>query len=145
MKKICERINRFKNAAKLKKKKFEITLGTYSKKVEPDSQIIQILTILQREGYIREFNIINKSNLYSVLVHLKYNKEGTCSVRSIFPVTTPGRVRYTKSTSLWQPIGTNGLFLISTSKGRYSDLEARRLSLGGKIILGLFLYNKCNQ
>lgn len=138
MKKICERISLFKNTANLKKENFEVKLGTWSKKIQPNCQMIPILTIFQREGYIREFNMKSTKNFYSIIVHLKYNKEGTCAIRSIFPITTPGRTAYARSSSLWQPRGTNGLFIVSTSKGRYTDLEARRLSLGGKLILGLF-------
>lgn len=101
--------------------------------------LLRILAILKREGYLRFYRIRTVGRCVSVTVFLKYTAQGVPAIRSIFPVSTPGRPVYVTTSSLWQPLSTTGTFILSTSRGLITDREARRLAIGGHLILGVIL------
>ena len=95
---------------------------------------IQILKILQKEGFIRGFkNVIIQDKEYFVVL-LKYNIEQGSIIRKIKRVSKSGRRFYIKSKHLWKVFNGKGIFIISTSRGLLTDSEARIYNLGGEVI-----------
>ncbi len=100
MTKVCNRISRFRNAFSKGAPFFTRKIGSKINKNESKAFILRILTIFQREGYVQSFNVKTVGRYQIVTVYLKYNAQGTSVVRSIFPVSTPGRSVYISTKSL---------------------------------------------
>lgn len=130
---ISDMVTRLRNAQKAKLS--AVNLHPSSPKV-----CIHLLEILRDEGYIRGFRelYIQEKNQQLFQVMLKYGSQGEPAIRSIFRVSTPGRRYYSTTRALWQPKGTMGIFIISTPRGLLTDREARRLNVGGEILLGAY-------
>ena len=109
--------------------KWEIPLSNFRK---------NILEILKREGYIKDYFIgkseNNKSNLK---VNLKYY-EGDPVIKEIKRISKPGRRVYSRANSIPKVMNGLGLAIISTPKGVMSDSEAKKNNVGGEIICRVF-------
>ncbi len=95
-----------------------------------------ILTLLQKEGYIREF-INNKleNNKSETVIKLKYNKKTKeSSIHGLKQISKPGLRVYESSANLPKVMNGLGIAIISTSKGVLTDKEARLQNVGGEII-----------
>jgi len=95
---------------------------------------IQILKILQKEGFIRGFKTIIINDKEHFIVLLKYNIEQVSVIRKIKRVSKSGRRLYIKSKHLWKVFNGKGLFILSTTRGLVTDAEARIYNLGGEVI-----------
>lgn len=96
-----------------------------------NKQCIQILQILEKEGFISGF-IINK-NLNFVYVILKYTYDGFPAIKKIFNISTSGRKFYNKLNSLWTVNNGFNILILSTTKGLMTLDEARNYNVGGKL------------
>ncbi|MDR2458893.1 MAG: 30S ribosomal protein S8 [Holosporales bacterium] len=98
-----------------------------------------IVKVLQNEGYVRGYTIVeNEGICYKMLrVELKYY-DGKPVISEIKRISTPGRRVYSSIKDL--PLVRNGLgiSIISTSRGMLSDVDARKLSVGGEVICSVF-------
>src|SRR2546421_6916163 len=101
----------------------------------PHSKIkLEILRILQAEGYIKSFEVTSESKFPSIRIQLRYDNKRQPIIHRIQRVSRPG-LRIYKSTDELRPI-RSGLAtrIISTSQGLMTDREARRKHVGGEIL-----------
>jgi small subunit ribosomal protein S8 len=93
----------------------------------------EILKIIQKEGYIKNFKRIDDRKKGVIRVYLKYlNKERVIS--GIKSVSTPGLRVYKGSKELHKVLEGYGVAIISTSKGLMTDKDARLNNVGGEVI-----------
>ncbi|NIG99344.1 MAG: 30S ribosomal protein S8 [Buchnera aphidicola (Periphyllus acericola)] len=92
----------------------------------------QIANLLKKEGYIKDF-CINKIKKPKLKIFLKYFK-GKPVIEKIFRISKPGLRVYKKKSDIPQVMSGLGISIISTSKGIFSDKEARNKGLGGEVI-----------
>ena len=97
-----------------------------------------ILEILKKEGYIKDY-FIEKSdnNKITLKINLKYY-EGDPVIKEIKRISKPGRRVYSKATSIPKVMNGLGLAILSTPKGVMSDIDARKNNVGGEIICRVF-------
>ena len=97
-----------------------------------------VLDVLQREGYIRGFSVLERKSVGAELtVELKYH-EGSPVIREITRVSKPGRRVYSKVGDLPTVSGGLGMSILSTPRGVMSDNEARAANVGGEVICRVF-------
>ena len=97
-----------------------------------------VLDVLQREGFIRGFEMINsENNKNEFKIELKY-LDGEPCIKKISRVSTPGRRVYSGINSLPRHFDGLGISILSTSKGIMSDQEARQENVGGEILCKVF-------
>ena len=97
-----------------------------------------ILEILKKEGYIKDYFIEkNDNNKITLKINLKYY-EGDPVIKEIKRISKPGRRVYSRANSLPKVMNGLGLAIISTPKGVMSDTEARKQNIGGEIICRVF-------
>ena len=101
--------------------------------------IVNVLTILRNNGVIRAFSILPSINMgkSKLVIYMKYDHLGGSVIRSIFSISKPSRKLYLSSKSLWQPQSTTGFFVLSTSYGIITEMDARRYNVGGCILFGI--------
>ncbi|HSD35129.1 MAG TPA: 30S ribosomal protein S8 [Alphaproteobacteria bacterium] len=97
-----------------------------------------VLEVLKREGYIRDFAAEEVSPGISELrIELKYH-EGRPVIREISRISKPGRRVYSKIKDLPKVYNGLGISILSTPKGVMSDNEARAANLGGEVLCRVF-------
>jgi len=97
-----------------------------------------VLEVLKREGYIRDFNQKDQDNGKAELnVELKYF-DGQPVIRGISRVSKPGCRVYAKIKDLPSVYNGLGISILSTPRGVMSDKEARTANVGGEVLCQLF-------
>jgi small subunit ribosomal protein S8 len=94
----------------------------------------EILRILKREGFIADFEVQKDGNKRDIIVTLKYFEKQPV-IRSIERVSTPGRRIYIKKDDLRPTKNNMGISIVSTSKGVTTGRQAKRLGVGGEVLL----------
>ena len=105
----------------------------------PSSKVkLNILKILQEEGYIKSFkeNQIKKG-IKEIQINLSYIN-GRSSIKLISRVSKPGRRVYSKLKNLPSYYKGYGITIVSTSKGVMTDKKARTSNLSGEILCQVF-------
>ncbi|MBX2833232.1 MAG: 30S ribosomal protein S8 [Rhodospirillales bacterium] len=97
-----------------------------------------VLDVLQREGYIRGYNVSEiRKGISEITIELKYF-EGDGVIKQIDRVSTPGRRVYSKIKDLPKVYNGLGIAVLSTPRGVLSDQEAREQNVGGEILCKVF-------
>ena len=110
-----------------------------SVEVPHSAQKVNILNVLKEEGYIKDYLVKDvRSGIKSIDVELKYSKSGKPAIKFIKRVSVPGRRFYTSCESFKTFFNGMGIYILSTSKGIFSDRDARREKIGGEVICKVF-------
>nr|YP_010394689.1 ribosomal protein S8 [Phytophthora quercina]YP_010394729.1 ribosomal protein S8 [Phytophthora rubi]YP_010394964.1 ribosomal protein S8 [Phytophthora x alni]YP_010395003.1 ribosomal protein S8 [Phytophthora cambivora]DAZ89126.1 TPA_asm: ribosomal protein S8 [Phytophthora quercina]DAZ89166.1 TPA_asm: ribosomal protein S8 [Phytophthora rubi]DAZ89401.1 TPA_asm: ribosomal protein S8 [Phytophthora x alni]DAZ89440.1 TPA_asm: ribosomal protein S8 [Phytophthora cambivora] len=108
-------------------------LAKKSKIVQQKSkQSINILNILVKEGFIKSYKINSKNQLD---IYLKY-KKNKAVITEIKRLSKPGKRLYITNKDLYKK--KTGFYIISTSIGILTDLQAKKLNVGGELICKIF-------
>jgi small subunit ribosomal protein S8 len=102
------------------------------------SDPISVLDVLQREGYIRGYELRqDERSLPELRIELKYH-EGEPVIKELQRVSRPGRRVYSKISDLQRVYNGLGISILSTPRGVLSDGEARAQNVGGEVICTVF-------
>jgi small subunit ribosomal protein S8 len=96
-----------------------------------------VLDVLKREGYIRNFSVAADKPGGEIVIELKYH-EGEPVIKEINRVSTPGRRVYSKIADLPRYFNGLGISILSTPRGVMSDSEARSQNVGGEVLCRVF-------
>ena len=122
---IADMLTRIRNANSAKHKTVDI----------PASKIkTSIAEILFKEGYIKEFELINNENQGIIRITLKYDENGTRVIDGIKRISKPGLRVYANKEELPKVLNGLGIAIISTSQGLKTDKEAREAGVGGEVL-----------
>lgn len=105
----------------------------------PHSKIkVEIVKILEAEGFITGHEITNETKFPTIKVHLRYDNKRQPLINHIARVSKPG-LRVYKPVSDLRPI-RSGLAtqIVSTSAGLMTDREARKRRIGGEVICEVY-------
>jgi small subunit ribosomal protein S8 len=107
--------------------------------VAPASKLREnLLDVLRREGYIRNFKRYNvKTGIDEIKIELKYF-DGEPVIREINRVSRPGCRVYSKIKDLPKVYNGLGIAILSTPRGVMSDAEAREANVGGEVLCHVF-------
>ena len=122
-------ITRIRNGQTTKMKKVEAPASSFRKNV---------LEVLKREGYIRDFSQVEKKpgiNFFEI--ELKYY-EGRPVISEIKRISKPGRRVYSSIKNLQKTYSGLGISILSTPRGVLSDNEAREANVGGEILCTVY-------
>lgn len=97
---------------------------------------IGIAQVLQREGYIWDFEVVEEPGHSSgtLRVNLKYGPNGERVIQQIQRVSKPGCRVYRRAKDLPEVLRGMGIAVISTSQGILSNREARSKNVGGEVL-----------
>jgi small subunit ribosomal protein S8 len=122
---ISDVLIRIKNASNAKHK---------SLLVPSSKAIITILKIMEKEGYIKNFEELEIEGKDVLRVNLKYGNDKSGYILGIRRISKPGRRIYVGKDQLPKVLDGLGTAIISTPKGVLTDREARKLGEGGEVI-----------
>ncbi|HEU0045795.1 30S ribosomal protein S8 [Sphingomonas sp.] len=106
--------------------------------LSPASKLrVNVLDVLQREGYIRGYSEEQMGPAAGVRIELKYF-EGQPAIKHVARVSKPGRRVYSGSQELPRVMNGLGITIVSTPRGVLSDAEAREQNVGGEVLAEVF-------
>ncbi len=122
---IADMLTRIRNANTVGHSEVEIPASKMKK---------AIASILEEEGYINGFEVLEDSKQGIIKVQMKYGADKEKVISGIKKISKPGLKVYAKANQIPKVLGGLGIAIISTSKGVVSDKEARKLGVGGEVI-----------
>lgn len=123
---IADLLSRIRNAVRSRKK--EVVIYPKSK------MKAAILETLKREGFIEDFSVEDGVK-GKIIVSLKYTPEGESVITDLQKISKLSRRVYVDREKIPRVRNGLGIAVLSTSKGILSDREARRLRVGGEVLL----------
>jgi small subunit ribosomal protein S8 len=95
---------------------------------------MEIVRILQGEGFIRNFEQLKDRRFPTVRIALKYGPKQELVLSDLKRVSKPGLRVYAKRNGVPRVLRGLGVAIISTSRGVMTDREARKLGIGGEVL-----------
>ena len=102
----------------------------------PSSKMkLAIAEILLKEGFIKNFEIIEEGSFKTIRITLKYGADKTQKIiTGIKRISKPGLRVYAGAEDMPKVLGGLGIAIVSTNKGVMTDKEARALNIGGEVL-----------
>jgi len=95
---------------------------------------IEIAKILNDEGYINGYEVIEDGIQGIIKINLKYGANKQQVITGLKRVSKPGLRVYASKENLPKVLKGLGIAIISTSKGIMTDREARKQNVGGEVL-----------
>ena len=100
----------------------------------PASKLIgKILNIFKTDGYIEDFRLMKDSTQGTYKIYLKYDGK-KAAITGLNRISRPGLRVYAKNNEIPRVLNGLGTAILSTSKGIFSDREARKAKTGGEVL-----------
>lgn len=128
---VADTLTRIRNA---QERKLEMTELPYSNMNE------SIVNLLKQYGFVEDVSIFKeKGKSYkSISVKLRYEDDGRGKIRSIERISKPGLRQYKKAKDIRPVLNGLGIYIVSTSRGVMSSVEAKKKNLGGEIVCRVY-------
>jgi small subunit ribosomal protein S8 len=94
----------------------------------------ELTRILLEEGYISNFQILEKEWPSQIAIQLKYSAQGESVIRGLERISKQSLRVYRKKDELPRVKNGLGTAIISTSQGIMTDRQARRAGVGGEVL-----------
>ncbi|HEY4512742.1 MAG TPA: 30S ribosomal protein S8 [Candidatus Paceibacterota bacterium] len=117
----------------------------------PNSNLTSsILTLLEKEGYIKSFSKKAQLASHSDLLHvgekaikfidieIAYDEEKKPKIEGVERISKLSRRVYTAAKNIRPVRSGYGMLVLSTPKGIVSDTEARKLKVGGEVLFKIW-------
>jgi len=97
-----------------------------------------IAAILQEEGYIDGFDVIDDGRQGQIRIRMRYGPRGENLLHHVQRESKPGRRVYRGVEDLLRPLQGLGICIVSTSKGVLSDRKCREQHIGGELLATVY-------
>jgi len=122
---LADMLTRIRNATKAHFTTIEMQLAKYK---------IGGAKVLQKEGYIADYHILEDGPQGTLKIDLKYGANNEHVITGIKRVSKPGCRRYKPSNKIPKVMNGLGVAILTTSQGVVTDREARQLNIGGELL-----------
>ena len=126
---LADMLTRIRNALMMKHEQVTVP---YSKLKEA------VLKIVAETGFIKGVEVIGESIKKQLVVQLKYSAEGRGSIAFLGRVSKPSRRIFFGYEDLKPYRQGLGVQILSTSKGVFSDTDARKHKVGGEVLMEIW-------
>src|SRR5690625_2391424 len=122
---VADMLTRIRNANVVRHERLEL----------PSSKLkTEIADILKREGYVRDYEVIEDNKQGVLRIFLKYGSSEERVITGLKRISKPGRRVYAKANEVPRVLNGLGTAVVSTSNGVLSDKEARQQAVGGEVL-----------
>ena len=122
---IADMLTRIRNANSAKHETVDVPASNMKK---------SIAEILNNEGYIKSYQIIEDGKQGVIRIALKYGNNKEKVISGLKRVSKPGLRIYAGAEELPRVLKGLGIAIVSTSKGVMTDKEARKQNIGGEVL-----------
>lgn len=114
-----------RNASTAKKEKVEL----------PSSKLkLEILGVLKKEGYIKNYKHIADNRQGLINVYLKFKKNQSPVITNMKRISKPGLRVYVAKDKVPRVLRGMGIAILSSSSGVLTDKQARSQGVGGEVL-----------
>jgi small subunit ribosomal protein S8 len=96
--------------------------------------LVAIAKILKEEGYIADYEVIEKRPQNQLVVKLRYGQDKRHTIRELRRVSKPGLRVYAGKNEIPRVRSGLGIAIVSTPQGVLTGYEARRRGIGGEVL-----------
>ncbi len=121
---ISDMLTRIRNSVVAKKSEVVLPFSKFKK---------ALAEVLVKEGFVKSVKELAGEHKMLAL-ELKYSSEGEPVISGIKRVSKPGQRIYLPFIKIPRTNSGFGVTIVSTSKGLFTDKEARKLKMGGEVI-----------
>ena len=121
---IADMLNRIKNASKSHKDELAMPYSKFK---------ASLASLLAKEGFVKGFSEV-PGKFKQLQINLKYGPSGEPVIAGIKRVSKPGQRIYMPKEKLPKTNSGLGITVVSTSKGLFTERDAKKQKLGGEII-----------
>ena len=135
---IADMLTRLRNAVIAKHPRVDV----------PASKLkVEIARILEDEGYIQSFKIVDEKSPEAekatlkrqvIRIALKYGPHGEKVITGLERISRPGRRVYFRSTNVPPVLGGLGTSILTTSRGVMTGRAAMRAGVGGEVLCNIW-------
>jgi small subunit ribosomal protein S8 len=100
--------------------------------------LVAIAAILKEEGYIADYEVIEKRPQNQLAVTLRYGPDKRHTIRELRRVSKPGLRVYAGKDAIPRVKSGLGIAIVSTPQGVLTGYEARRRGIGGEVLCTVF-------
>ena len=101
----------------------------------PSSKLkLEILAVLKKEGYLRNYKHIPDKKQGKIMVYLKLKEGDVPAITDIKRISRPGLRVYVSKDRIPRVLRGMGMAVISTSSGILTDRQARNQGIGGEVL-----------
>lgn len=122
---LADMLTRIRNAGMVKFETVEMPLS----KVKTG-----VVAILKKEGFINDYQVLDTDTQGVLRIEMKYDQNNERIITNLKRVSKPGRRIYVKHDQIPKVMSGLGIAIISTSKGIFTDKEARAMKIGGELL-----------
>lgn len=122
---IADMLTRIRNAVAIERPSVDIPAS---------HEKVGVAQVLQREGYIWDFEVVEERPVRVLRINLKYGPNGERVIQEIKRVSKPGRRVYRKAKDIPVVLQGLGISVVSTSQGILSNREAKEKGIGGEVL-----------
>lgn len=122
---IADYLTRIRNALQAHHRYVDIPASNMKKRISE---------ILYKQGYIKNFIIIEDGKQGIIRVFLKYDQNGKPVIHQLQRVSKPGRRYFVDVDHLPRVKNNMGIAIISTSRGILTERQARKDRVGGEVL-----------
>jgi small subunit ribosomal protein S8 len=97
-----------------------------------------ILTLLQKEGYIKSFTKLGKGLIKEVEIELAYDESNMPKVEDVYRVSKLSKRVYTAAKEIKPVRNGYGTLVISTPKGILNQTDAKKMNVGGEVLFKIW-------
>ena len=132
---IADMLTRIRNATAIGHKRVDIPVSRLKN---------EIARVLQREGYIRSFGMVDvevkkgQQARSMIRIELKYGSRGEKVISGIQRVSRPGRRVYCGSGDVPPVLAGLGTNILTTSQGVMTGREAVKVGVGGEVLCNVW-------
>lgn len=121
---IADMLTRIRNANNAKHETVDVPASNMKR---------SIADILDNEGYIKGYNIVEDGKQGIIRITLKYNGKEKV-IKGLRRVSKPGLRIYASAEDMPRVMNGLGVAIVSTSKGLMTDKQARKSNIGGEVL-----------
>ena len=122
---IADMLTRIRNALIAKHESVDVPASTVK---------IAIAKILQQEGYIKGYEVVEDGIKKIIRIQLKYGPNKQKVIVGIKRISRPGLRVYARKDEIPKVLGGLGVAIMSTSRGVMTDRDARKQGVGGEVL-----------
>ena len=122
---IADMLTRIRNANTAKHETVDVPASNMKK---------SIAEILNEEGYIAGYQIIEDGKQGIIRIALKYGPNKEKVISGLKRVSKPGLRKYAGAEEMPRVLKGLGIAIVSTSKGIMTDKTARKENIGGEVL-----------
>jgi small subunit ribosomal protein S8 len=122
---IADMFTRLRNAIQAKKRTVSIPASNLKK---------EITRLLFENHFIAKYAFVDDGSQGVIKILLKYDDKMQNAIQGVKRVSTPGLRKYAGVAKVPKVMSGMGISIISTSKGLLTDVDCKKLNMGGEVV-----------